>query len=185
MPPSSSSANVNRLIAYAPAGAKIGYDPWLFAEEGLARFTETGLTMQAVQPNPIDLIWTSRPPPPKAPAEPHPLEFAGRSADEKREQVAGLLREAKQDAAVLSDPASIAWLLNIRGRDVPFTPFALGFAIAYADDTFSANVAVGTKRWAEDYGLKVVAFDKVPKGAVALDKIADKYATVIEQLYDR
>jgi Xaa-Pro aminopeptidase len=121
------------LAANAPAGAKIGYDPWLFAEEGLARFTDAGLTMQAVQPNPIDLIWTNRPPPPKAPAEPHPLEFAGRSADEKREQVAGLLREAKQDAAVLSDPASIAWLLNIRGHDVPFTPFALGFAIAHAD----------------------------------------------------
>ena len=44
-----------------------------------------------------------------------------------------LLREAKQDAAVISDPASIAWLLNIRGGDVPFTPFALGFALAHAD----------------------------------------------------
>ena len=44
-----------------------------------------------------------------------------------------LLREAKQDAAVISDPASIAWLLNIRGGDVPFTPFALGFAVTHAD----------------------------------------------------
>ncbi len=52
---------------------------------------------------------------------------------EKREQIAGLLREAKQDAAVISDPASIAWLLNIRGGDVPFTPFALGFALTHAD----------------------------------------------------
>ena len=30
---------------------------------------------------------------------------------------------------MLTDPASIAWLLNIRGGDVPFTPFALGFAL--------------------------------------------------------
>ena len=29
----------------------------------------------------------------------------------------------------ITDPASIAWLLNIRGGDVPFTPFALGFAL--------------------------------------------------------
>jgi len=121
------------LAANAPAGAKIGYDPWLFAEEGLERYADAGLAMQAVQPNPIDVIWTDRPPPPLAPAEPHPLQFAGRAAEEKREQIAGLLREAKQDAAVISDPASIAWLLNIRGHDVPFTPFALGFAITHAD----------------------------------------------------
>ncbi len=34
---------------------------------------------------------------------------------------------------MLTDLASIAWLLNIRGRDVPFTPFALGFALVHAD----------------------------------------------------
>src|SRR5579863_9438814 len=121
------------LAANAPTGAIVGYDPWLFAEEGLARYVDAGLTMHPVQPNPIDVIWTDRPPPPLAPAQPHPLEYAGRAAAEKREQIAGLLREAKQDAAVISDPASIAWLLNIRGGDVPFTPFALGFAIAHAD----------------------------------------------------
>jgi Xaa-Pro aminopeptidase len=121
------------LAANAPAGAKIGYDPWLFPEEGLARYTDAGLTMQPVAQNPIDAVWTDRPAPPLAPAEPYQLVYAGRSAEEKRDQVATLLRDAKQDAAVISDPASIAWLLNIRGGDVPFTPFALGFAIVHAD----------------------------------------------------
>jgi Xaa-Pro aminopeptidase len=121
------------LAANAPAGAKIGYDPWLFAEEGVGRYAEAGITLQPVARNPIDVVWTDRPPPPVAPALPHPLEYAGRSAAEKREQIAGLLREAKQDAAVISDPASIAWLLNIRGADVPFTPFALGFGLVHAD----------------------------------------------------
>ena len=121
------------LAANAPEGAKIGYDPLLISEEGLARYTEAGLAMQPVTRNPIDAVWTDRPAPPLAPARPHPLEHAGRSAAEKREQIAALLREAKQDAAVLSDPASIAWLLNIRGGDVPFTPFALGFALTHAD----------------------------------------------------
>ena len=57
--------------------------------------------------NPVDAVWTDRPMPPLAPARPHPLEHAGRSAEEKREQIAALLREAKQDAAVISDPASM------------------------------------------------------------------------------
>ena len=110
------------LAANTPAGAKLGYDPLLISEEGLLRYTDRGLNMVAMDSNPIDAIWTGRPPPPLSPARAHPLEYAGRSAEEKRRQIAALLRDAKQDAAVISDPASIAWLLNIRGGDVPFTP---------------------------------------------------------------
>ncbi len=116
-----------------PPRAKIGYDPWLISEEGLTRYIDAGLRMVAVDRNPIDAVWTDRPMPPLAPAVPHRLEHAGRSAEEKREQIAALLCDAKHDAAVISDPASIAWLLNIRGDDVPFTPFALGFALVHAD----------------------------------------------------
>jgi Xaa-Pro aminopeptidase len=140
------------LAANAPQGAKIGYDPLLVSEEGLGRYTEAGLDMRPVAHNPIDAVWTGRPTSPLAPAVPHPLEYAGRNATEKREQIAGLLREAKQDAAVLSDPASIAWLLNIRGGDVPFTPFALGFALTHADggtELFmeSAKLPDATRAW--------------------------------------
>jgi Xaa-Pro aminopeptidase len=63
----------------------------------------------------------------------HPIEYSGCSAADKRAQVAKVLREEWHDAAIISDPASIAWLLNIRGNDVPFTPFALGFGLIHAD----------------------------------------------------
>jgi Xaa-Pro aminopeptidase len=121
------------LAEHMPPGARIGYDPLLFAEEGVRRYLDAGVTMVPVEDNPIDAIWTDRPPPPLDPAQPHPLDFAGRASEAKREVVAAALRKAKEDAAVITDPASIAWLLNIRGSDVPFTPFALGFAIAHAD----------------------------------------------------
>jgi Xaa-Pro aminopeptidase len=121
------------LAAHVPAGGAIGYDPLLISEDGLARFTEAGLTMRPVDKNPIDAVWPDRPPPPMAPAEPYPLTYAGLSSGDKRDGIAQSLRDAKQDAAVISDPASIAWLLNIRGADVPFTPFALGFALVHAD----------------------------------------------------
>jgi len=117
----------------APAGARIGYDPLLISEEALARYTEAGLAMQPASPNPVDAIWTDRPAPPAAPASPHPLAFAGKPSAEKRAEIAAALTAARQDAAVISDPASIAWLLNIRGADVPFTPFALSFALVHAD----------------------------------------------------
>ena len=121
------------LAQHAPSGSKIGYDPLLISEEGLGRYTDAGLTMHPVECNPVDAVWPDRPAPPTAPALPHALSHAGRSADDKRADIAKALREAKQDAAVLTDPASVAWLLNIRGGDVPFTPFALGFALVHAD----------------------------------------------------
>jgi Xaa-Pro aminopeptidase len=121
------------LAANVVKGAKIGYDPLLISEDALARYTEAGLTMTPVTSNPVDRIWTDRPALPKAPARPHPLERAGRSSDDKRLDIATLLTQAGQDAAILTDPASICWLFNIRGGDVPFTPFALGFGIIHAD----------------------------------------------------
>ena len=121
------------LAAHAPAGSRIGYDPMLVSEEGLQRYLDAGLVLVAAGRNPIDAVWSDRPPPPLAPAVPHPLARAGRDSAAKREEVAASLREAKQDAAILTDPASIAWLLNIRGGDVPYTPFVLGFAILHAD----------------------------------------------------
>jgi Xaa-Pro aminopeptidase len=112
---------------HAPEGARIGYDPWLMSEDSLARFREAGLSLVPVAENPVDVAWTDRPAPPAGPAVPYDVAYAGMSCEMKR------LRAEKQDAAVLTDPASIAWLLNIRGGDVGFTPFALGFALLHAD----------------------------------------------------
>lgn len=140
------------LTRNAPKNSRIGYDPLLISGEGLARYTDAGLEMVPVERNPVDAVWNDRPPPPSAPASPHPLEFAGRSADDKRADVALVLKQANQDAAVLTDPASIAWLLNIRGDDVPFTPFALGFALVHASgatDLFMdpAKLSAETRAW--------------------------------------
>ncbi len=120
------------LAAHVATDAPIGYDPWLISDEQLQRFRAAGLHMVAIA-NPIDALWQDRPAPPRAPALAHDLAFAGRSAADKRAEIAGLLRAAGEDAAVLTDPASVNWLFNLRGSDVPFTPFALGFAIHHAD----------------------------------------------------
>ncbi len=120
------------LAAHAGDG-RIGYDPLLFSEDSLRRFTEAGVTMAPVETNPIDAIWTDRPAAPLAPALIQPLAYAGQDSEAKREAIAATLRARGQAAAVISDPASIAWLLNIRGGDVPFTPFALGFALLRDD----------------------------------------------------
>ncbi len=114
----------------ADAGIRrVGYDPKLIAEDGLKPYADAGLAMIALSRNPIDAIWQDQPTPPLEPAVPHPLALSGRDSAEKRADIAATLRAQNQDAAVITDPASLAWLFNIRGDDVPFTPFALGFTL--------------------------------------------------------
>lgn len=116
-----------------PKGAKIGYDPWLLTDSAVETYRksieEAGGELVAVADNPIDRIWTSQPSAPIAPVVPHDLAYAGQSSAEKRQLVAQSLSDDGIDAAVLTLPDSIAWLLNIRGGDVAHTPLPLSFAL--------------------------------------------------------
>ncbi len=115
------------------AGGRIGYDPLLISAEALNRFT--GVDLIATEPNPLDEAWADQPAPPQAPAVPHDLAFAGEAAADKRDRLGKILTEAGQDAALLTDPASLAWAFNLRGGDVEFSPVALGYALLFADGT--------------------------------------------------
>lgn len=130
-----------RWLAKEAPGARIGYDPMLTSEEGLAAYADAGLVMVAASPNPVDAAWTGRPAPPHSPAFVQPLRYAGRESSAKRADAAAALRRDKLDAVVVSDPASIAWLLNIRGADVAFTPFALAFLILREDESATLFIA--------------------------------------------
>lgn len=116
-------------------GVRIGYDPWLHAEPALEKFAAAGITLVPLGANPVDAVWPDRPAPPASPVVPHPLEFAGVSSAEKRAAAAEALRTAGEDAAVLADPHSVAWLLNLRGSDLAYTPLALGSGLLRADGT--------------------------------------------------
>jgi len=119
-----------------PKDAIIGYDPWLHTPQEVERLKagaeRAGASLKPVA-NPIDRIWPGRPSAPLAPVVPHPDSFAGESALAKRGRLGRALAEGGAAAAVLTSPESIAWLLNIRGGDVPHTPLPLSFAILRQD----------------------------------------------------
>ncbi len=131
-------STVERWLAEnAKADDRIGYDPMLHTRTNVEKLTKAaekaGFELIAVSTNPIDAAWTDQPDRPAAPVRPHPLRFAGKSSEEKRTEIAGALREAGLDAALITAPPSLAWVFNIRGGDVVRTPLALGRAILYAD----------------------------------------------------
>jgi Xaa-Pro aminopeptidase len=117
-------------------GATIGYDPALHTIKEIERLTEalakSGIKLNPVDSNLIDLIWQDRPKPPPAPVVPHSIEYAGRNAFDKIRDVQAQLKEENVDAVLLTLLDSIAWLFNIRGGDLKHTPVALAFAIVPA-----------------------------------------------------
>ena len=136
------------LKAQAPAGAAVGFDPWLHTVREIetlhAALEDSGVTLSP-HPTPIDALWTDRPAAPGGAASAHAEAHAGRSAADKRMQVAADLRAAGDAACVLTQPDSIAWLLNIRGTDIPRIPIVQAFAIVHADgsvDLFAAPAKV-------------------------------------------
>ncbi len=118
-------------------GAVLGYDPWLHTPHEIERFRaaaqKAGAELRAVAENPLDRVWSERPAAPIAPVVPHAERFAGETGHSKRARLGRALAEEGVAAAVLTMPELIAWLLNIRGGDVPHTPLPLSFAILRQD----------------------------------------------------
>ncbi len=140
------SFEIHHLIEEPPArwvgtvlapGSVLGYDPWLHTPQEVERFRaaaeKAGASLRAVAENPVDRAWSGRPAAPIAPVVPHTEYFAGESAQSKRSRLGRALIEEGAAAVVLTMPELIAWLLNIRGGDVPHTPLPLSFAILRQD----------------------------------------------------
>ncbi|MDR6952239.1 Xaa-Pro aminopeptidase [Ancylobacter sp. 3268] len=121
------------LAAHLPAGARLGYDPWLITVDTLDRLRKAvagaDAVLVAVDGNPIDAVWADRPAAPVAPVTLRDPALAGETTESKLARIRDRLAAEKLDAVVLSDPHGVAWTFNIRGGDVSFTPLPLAWAI--------------------------------------------------------
>ncbi len=174
------------LSANLKQGDVLGFDPWLVTADAAQRYREAarkaGAELKAVERNPLDAAWADQPAAPIAPIWPQELAHAGMSATDKRALIAAKLKERGQDAAVISAPDSLCWLLNIRGGDTPRTPFTLGYAIVDKDGkvdlfvdprklTQAARTHLGNEVAVQEPAGFLPALDKLGKAgaAVAVD----------------
>ncbi|OWU83946.1 X-Pro aminopeptidase [Oceanicola sp. 22II-s10i] len=117
-------------------GGTVAYDPWLHATgeiDTLTRaLTGSGIRLKPLE-NLVDRVWEDQPSPPAGEIKPYPLQFAGEAHADKRKRLAEGLANAGHKAAVITLADSIAWLLNVRGSDIPRNPVPHAFAILHAD----------------------------------------------------
>src|SRR5712672_3213437 len=125
------------LSKHLAAGDRLGFDPWLHtsaaAERLAAACAKAGAELVAVDSNPVDAIWTERPPPPLGPVSIHGTQYAGEIEAEKLKRIRLEITKLGVDALVLSDSHAVAWTFNIRGADVSHTPLPLSYALVPKD----------------------------------------------------
>ncbi len=125
------------LARHLKAGDRLGFDPWLHtfaaAERLAAACTKAGAELVAVETNPLDAVWTERPPPPLGPVSVHGKPFSGEAETEKLGRIRQEIVRLGVDALVLSDSHAVAWTFNIRGADVSHTPLPLSYALVPKD----------------------------------------------------
>ena len=119
------------------AGQRLAFDANLHVKAEVERFQKacdkTGAVLVPLDKNPVDSIWTDQPPLPIAPLDTLDIRYAGENSEDKRKRMGKKVEEAGADVSVIGAPDSIAWLLNIRGGDVPFNPLTLSFAFLHKD----------------------------------------------------
>jgi Xaa-Pro aminopeptidase len=127
----------NWLAKHLVAGDRLGFDPWLHtsaaAERLAAACAKAGAELIAVETNPLDSVWTERPPPPLGRVAIHGPQFAGETETDKLRRIHLEIAKLGADAMVLSDSHAVAWTFNIRGADVSHTPLPLSYALVPKD----------------------------------------------------
>jgi len=115
------------------ANSRVGVDPKLISNTQAKTLEENlkkkGHSLVAVNENLVDLVWKDKPAPPKNKAFVHPIKYAGKSHQEKLQQIREELKKFESNALVVSALDEIAWLFNLRGSDIAFNPVFMSYAI--------------------------------------------------------
>ncbi len=130
---------------------------------------------------PADNIWTDRPPRPAAPAYVHDEALAGETVDSKLERVFDAIENAGADALFVTALDEIAWLLNLRGSDVEFTPVVIAMMLVQRDncnlfidkDKVTPEVADHLKK----YHIRVRDYDDVQD---YLERVSDRITMMLD-----
>lgn len=117
-------------------GQSVGFDGETFAQSSFELLQAKFLGMNINFVADFDLIgeiWTDRPEMPKTQAFIHEVEYTGRTAREKIEEVRQAMIEEDLDYFLLGSLDDIAWLYNIRSRDVKNNPVVISYGLVSRD----------------------------------------------------
>ncbi|MFS7986651.1 putative hydrolase [Helianthus anomalus] len=152
-------------------GSRIGIDPFLFSsdavnelKESVAKNNHELVYLYGV--NLVDEIWKeARPLPTSKPIRVHELKYAGVDVSIKLANLRCELINHGSSAIVISMLDEVAWLLNLRGNDVPHSPVMYAYLIVELDSTKlfvdSSKVTPEVMDHLKKAGVELRAYDSI------------------------
>lgn len=133
------------------------------AERGIA--LETGVDL-------LDEVWPDRPALPMPPVYEHASPFAPRSRADKLADVRAEMKTAGADAHFVSTLDDIAWLFNLRGKDVEYNPVFIAHALIEPD---AATLFIGDGKVSDAIGdallrdgVRIASYDAARRALASL-----------------
>ncbi len=151
-------------------GAKVAFDGNVISVDyfrNLKQALESKEFSFEVNEDLIDKIWQGRPEKPCTEVVLHDIKYTGKSREDKIAEVTREMKAIGADHYVISGLDDIAWLLNIRGRDVKCNPLTISYVVIsegkcnlFIDDK-KINAEVRTEL--EKAKIEIMPYDSIGK----------------------
>ena len=124
--------------------ASLGLDEPVIAVDGLCQSVEAVDTLQEAVPSAriipvpdiLSPLWTDRPAIPVSPVITLGEDLVGESREARLGRLRKWLVLEGADAILITALDQIAWLLNVRGADIEYTPVVISYLLVTLDDVF-------------------------------------------------
>lgn len=127
----------------------------------------------------IEDIWEDRPSVPQLEIFPHEVQYAGKSREDKINEVRTLMNGA--DGHLITTLDDIAWVLNIRGYDVECNPVAIAFCLIQQENVYlftdEPKVPKPLQKQLNKAGVVLESYNKIN---TFLQKLPENYTLIID-----
>ncbi|XP_010674747.2 aminopeptidase P2 [Beta vulgaris subsp. vulgaris] len=154
-------------------GSRVGIDPFLFsfdaAEELRDDISKKNHELVLLsKTNLVDEIWKeSRPKPPSKPVRLHELKYAGVDVSWKLSWLRSQLANDDCSAIVITRLDEIAWLLNLRGSDIPNSPVLYAYLVVETDQAKlfidESKITSEVMDYLQNAGVELRPYDSILK----------------------
>ncbi|XP_019423460.1 PREDICTED: probable Xaa-Pro aminopeptidase P [Lupinus angustifolius] len=159
-----------------PKDASIGVDTWCISIDTAQRWERafSGKQQKLVETtkNLVDEVWINRPPAEINAVTIQPLKFAGRSVGDKLKDLRKKLVQEQARGIIFTALDEVAWLYNIRGSDVAYSPVVHAYAIVTSNSAFiyvdKQKVSAEVKSHLEENGIEIKDYTAVSSDVALL-----------------
>ncbi|XP_054717686.1 xaa-Pro aminopeptidase 1-like [Uloborus diversus] len=121
------------LSTVLPVGSAVGFDSFLLTYDSWKTLRQKlkigGHTLVPVKDNLVDYIWEERPSPPLNSVEYLPIEYTGKTFQDKIAEIRQEMTKNNASVLIVTALDEVAWIFNLRGSDIEYNPVFFAYAI--------------------------------------------------------